>query len=122
MGQHVYWIVMPMPKPDTVANAGVKTPPDFDRKSSREVCIEARAHCGIDLVETACFCEPHANGEPHLNLLVRAAAQYRWKPVAKRLLAHHGMHVSVGSHITTWRGGGVRLCGVRAQTRGRVGQ
>ena len=109
-GQYVYWIVMPMPKPLTVAQQGVKTPRDFDRQSFREVCVEAHTFCQVDLLETACFLEPHANGDPHLNLLVRAAEQYKWKPVAQRLLNHHHVHVSFGSHITTWQGGVVYGC------------
>ena len=109
-GQYVYWIVMPMPKPETVVQHGVKTPRDFDRQSFRVVCVEAHTFCKVDLLETACFLEPHANGDPHLNLLVRAAEQYEWKPVAGRLLNHHRVHVSFGSHITTWQGGVVYGC------------
>lgn len=109
-GQYVYWIVMPMPKPETVTQQGVKTPRDFDRQSFREVCVEAHTFCNVDLLETACFLEPHANGDPHLNLLVRAAQQYKWKPVAERLLNHHRVHTSFGSHITTWQGGVVYGC------------
>lgn len=67
--------------------------------------MEAHAHCGVDVVETICFLEPHADGRPHLNLLVRASAQYRWLAVARRLLQHHRMHVSFGQNIRTWQEG-----------------
>ena len=109
-GQYVYWIVMPMPTPATVARTGVKTPRDFDRETFREICVEAHTFWQVDLIETACFLEPHANGDPHLNLLVRAATQYKWKKVAERLLAHHRVHVSFGSNVTTWQGGVVYGC------------
>lgn len=68
-GHYVYWLVMPMPTAATVARTGVKTPRDFDRTSFRDVCIEAHTFNGIDMAETVCFLEPHANGDPHLNLL-----------------------------------------------------
>ena len=109
-GQYVYWIVMAMPTPETVQARGVKTPRDFDRTSFREVVVAAHTFCNVELVETACFLEPHANGEPHLNLLVRAKAQYKWKPVAERLLSHDKVHVSFGQNVTTWQGGVVYGC------------
>ena len=36
-GQHVYWICMQHPKPETVQRTGVKTPADFDRITLREM-------------------------------------------------------------------------------------
>ena len=93
-----------------MVSAGVKTPAELDRKSFRELCVEAHAHCGVDLVETCCCRDPHANGYPHLNLLVRSSSQYSMKLVAERLLQYHLMHVSFGSHVDTWQGGVVYGC------------
>ena len=104
-GQYVYWMCMACPSAATVAAQGIKTPSDFDRQTFREACVAAHAHCGVDVVETICFVEPHADGRPHLNLLVRSAAQYRWLPVAKRLLEHHRIHVGFGRNIKTWQEG-----------------
>ena len=36
-GQHVYWICMQHPKPETVQRTGVKTLADFDRITLREM-------------------------------------------------------------------------------------
>ena len=71
----------------------------------RELCVEAHAHCGVDLVETGCCRESHTNGHPHLNLLVHSSSQSKWKLVAERLLAHHRVHTSFGSHVDTWQVG-----------------
>jgi hypothetical protein len=104
-GKYVYWICMPFPKPETVAQTGVQTPADYDRTSFRVLVVEAHAFCGVEVLETACFLEPHANGDPHFNLLVRAKKQYRWKNVAERLLNHHRIHVGFGCNIKTWAEG-----------------
>ena len=77
-GQYVYWITMAFPSEETVAEHGMKTPADFDRESFRQIVAEAHTFCKVELVETVCFQEPHADGRPHLNLLVRAKKQYRW--------------------------------------------
>ena len=55
-------------------------------------------------METVCFREPHANGEVHNNLLVRARRQYRWKKVAD-LLRGLRVHVDFSTHIRTWAEG-----------------
>ena len=104
-GQYVYWICMPHPLDETVERHGIKKPSDFTRQTFREMMVEAHTHCGIELVETACFLEPHASGLPHLNLLVRAKRQYRWKQVAERVLQHHRAHVGFGSNVKTWAEG-----------------
>ena len=104
-GRYVYWICMAFPHDDTVEATGVKTPADFDHNGFREVVAESHTACGVELVETACFREPHASGKPHLNLLVRAKQQYRWKRVAQHLLEHHKVHVGFGSNVKTWAEG-----------------
>ena len=45
------------------------------------------------------------NGDKHLNLLGRASIQYRWKPVAERLLQQYRVHVSFGENVKTWAEG-----------------
>ena len=104
-GQYVYWMCMACPSEETVAAQGIKAPSDFTRETFREACVAAHAHCNVDVVETICFLEPHADGRPHLNLLVRCERQYRWLPVAKRLLEHHRIHVGFGRNIKTWQEG-----------------
>eukprot|EP00959_Pyramimonas_sp_CCMP1952_P293632 6141101-Pyramimonas_sp.AAC.1 len=104
-GQYVYWMCMACPSEETVAAQGIKKPNDFTREAFREACVAAHAHCDLDVVETICFLEPHADGRPHLNLLVRCDQQYRWLPVAKRLLEHHRIHVGFGRNIKTWQEG-----------------
>ena len=101
-GQYVYWLCMACPSEETVAAQGIKAPSDFTRDTFREACVAAHAHCGVDVVETICFLEPHADGRPHLNLLVRCDYQYRWLPIAKRLLEHDRIHVGFGRNIKTW--------------------
>ena len=83
-GQYVYWICMAHPTQETlVAKPGMKTPADFSRESFTELVVSVHSSCGVELEEVACFLEPHANGQPHLNALVRSLRQYRWKSVAE---------------------------------------
>jgi hypothetical protein len=96
---------MPDPKPETVAQTQVKTPAEFSHESFNELLVKAHADCQVELEETACFLEPHANGQPHFNLLVRSRSQYRWKPVAERLLSHYRVHVNFGENVRTWAEG-----------------
>ena len=109
-GQYVYWICQAYPLPATVSAHGIKTPDDFDADSFRGVVIEAHAHCNITIIETCFFKEPHSNGKPHLNLLVKASGQYRWKRVAERLLQHDKVHVGFGTNIRTWMDGAIYGC------------
>jgi len=67
--------------------------------------VKVHDECSITLVETACFLEPHESGDMHLNLLARASSQYRWKPVAERLLRQYKVHVSFGENVRTWAEG-----------------
>ena len=99
-GQYVYWISFAFPAEQTVAQNGIKTPADFSRQSSREVAAEAYQVCNIELVETVCCQEQHADGRPHLDLLVRAKTQHRWLKVAQRLLRHQKVFVSFGQNVT----------------------
>ena len=104
-GQYVYWICFAFPSEETVAEHGIKTPADFSRQTFREVVAEAYKFCKLELVETVCFQEPHADGRPHLNLLIRAKTQHRWLKIAQRLLRHHKVFVGFGQNITTWQQG-----------------
>ena len=104
-GQYVYWVCMVFPSDETVAEHGVKTPADFTRTTFREMVHEAHAHCSVEILETVCFKEPHADGRPHMNLLVRAKKQYRWLSVARRLLQHHKVFVGFGQNVKTWQEG-----------------
>ena len=83
-GQYVYWICMAHPTQETlVAKPGMKTPADFSRESVTKLVVNVHSSCSVELEEVACFLEPHANGQPHLNALVRSLRQYRWKSVAE---------------------------------------
>ena len=104
-GQYVYWITMPMPKPETVATHGVKTPAEYSREQFIELGVAVHAACGHDVLEAACFQEPHADGQPHLNLLVRCSKQFRWLAVGKRYLEEHKVHVNFAPNIKTWMDG-----------------
>jgi hypothetical protein len=95
-GQDLYWIVMPHPTAETLAQPDVKKPSVFD---------QVHADCGATLEEIACFLEPHASGLPHFILLGRVATQYRWKKVAEELLQKHRVHVSFGENVRTWAEG-----------------
>ena len=96
---------MAHPLPETIAAHGVKTPEDFDRSSFTTIVVEAHAACVVELLETACFLEPHASGKPHLNILVRVKRPYRWLKVAQRLLQHHQVHAGFGENIRSWSEG-----------------
>ena len=76
-GQYVYWVSFAFPAEQTVAQHGIKTLADFSWQNFREVVAEAYQVCNIELVETVCCQEQHADGRPHLDLLVRAKAQHR---------------------------------------------
>ena len=82
--QYEYWICMAHPTQETlVAKPGMKTPADFSRESFTELVVNVHSSCSVELEEVACFLEPHANGQPHLDALVRSLRQYRWKSVAE---------------------------------------
>ena len=61
---------MVYPTPETVQSHGVKMPDDFDRESFRVAVLESHTFCGVEVLETVCFMEPHASGKFHVNLLV----------------------------------------------------
>ena len=65
---------------------------EFTRAEFSTLVVDASAACGEEVLGMACFKEPHANGEVHNNLLVRARRQYRWKKVPKHL---RGLRVRV---------------------------
>ena len=74
-GQYVYWITQPDLTPEISGQLQLKTPTDLDREQFRQIVVAAHATEGVEILETVCFREPHANGKPHNNLLVRARAQ-----------------------------------------------
>ena len=100
-GQYVYWITMSHPRPETVQQLGLRTPAEFDRQTFRELVVTCHERARVEIVETACFIEPHANGLPHLNLLVRSRTQYKWRDVAVEL-AKEKVHVDFGHNVNTW--------------------
>ena len=92
---------MACPLTATVAAQGIKTPDDFDADSVRLLVVQAPADCNGKITEACSFKEPRANGKPHLNLLLKASKQYRWKPVAGRLLQHYKVPVDFGTDVKT---------------------
>ena len=94
-----------MPKPETVAAHDIKLPTDFDHNRFIALGIQVHRDCGVDLVEVACFLEPHEDGQPHLNLLVRASAQYRWLAVAQKYRTQHKVCVNFAPNVKTWMEG-----------------
>jgi len=96
---------MPMPTAATVTAHGVRTPREFNRVEFIALGVTVHRECDIELEEVACFMEPHEDGSPHLNLLVRSGCQYRWLKVAQRFLTHHKVHVNFAPHIKTWMEG-----------------
>ena len=104
-GQYVYWVVMVQPTAAIIASHGLKRPEDFTREEFGKLMVKAHRECGVTVVETACFMEPHASGLMHHNCLVRADCQYRWKQTAEKLFQKYKVSVSYGSNIRTWQEG-----------------
>jgi hypothetical protein len=106
-GQYVYWVVQVYPKPETIARLGLKTPDDFDREAFRELIVKVHEECfsGLKVFETKSFREPHENGQPHNNLLMRCNKPHRWLGPGKKLLADHKVLVSYAPHIRDWNAG-----------------
>ena len=104
-GQYVYWITMPMPTPEMIAAHDIKKPTDFTRQEFIDLGVEVHRALGIDPEEAACFQEPHANGDPHHNLLIRSKEQYKWRGVADRFRNEHKVYVNFAPHIKTWTDG-----------------
>ncbi len=73
-----------------------------------EAVRHAHREAGITVEEGLVFKERHqrtnAAGEPlpHLNALVRAAAQYAWLGTARNLMELYRIRVDFASHIKTW--------------------
>ena len=109
-GQYVYWLTFSHPKPETVERFGVKTPAEFTREEFTTLVVDAHAAVEVELVEAACFLEPHENGQPHLNVLVRGLKRYKWKPLANKLRQEHKVFVDFAQHIKTWAEGVVYGC------------
>ena len=103
-GQYVYWITQSHPTADVVERLGLRAPAEFSRTEFRELVAECHQAAFVELVETVCFREPHANGEVHNNLLVRARRQYKWKLVAQKL-RDKSVHVDFSTHVRTWADG-----------------
>lgn len=104
-GQYVYWITQSHPKPETVERLGLKTPSDFTRQEWNDLVVKVHTASGVTLEETATFREPHENGLPHNNSLVRCLVQYKWKKVAEVFRQEHKVHVDFATHIKTWAEG-----------------
>ena len=82
-GQYVYWITCPFPTDEMLDT--LRPPSSFSREDFHDLVLKAHSECGFDLLETVAFLELHGNGNPHMNCLVRASCQYRWKTVAENL-------------------------------------
>ena len=98
-GQYVYWITMPYPKAATIATHNLKRPDEFTREAFCELMVKAHKECGIEILETAGFLEPHASGQPHHNCLLRASAHFKWKGPAERLFEVYAVRVNYGANI-----------------------
>ena len=97
-GQYMHWICMAHPTQETlVAKPGMKTPADFSREYFTELVINVHSGCDVEFEEVACFLKPRANGQPHLNALVRSLRQ--WKAVAEALLNGRSVYVSFGKTL-----------------------
>ena len=64
-GQYVNALVVAQPTPEVIAQTGAKQPGDFDRTTCREIAL--MAECDVKAIETFCWQEPNANGDPLLN-------------------------------------------------------
>ena len=111
---------MACPTLETLAQKAGKTPDDFTHDSFTKLLVRVHASRDAPLEETVCFREPHANGKPHFNLLVRASSQYRCKNVAETLLSEHSVHVIFGEDMRTWAEGVAYGC-VAAEHKGEEG-
>ena len=109
-GQYVYWIAMVQPTPAVIASHRLKRPEDYTREEFGKLMVKAHRECGVTVVETACFMEPHASGLMHHNCLARAECQYRWKQTAETLFQKYRVSVSFGSNIRSWQEGVVYGC------------
>ena len=108
-GQYVYCTCMAHPTQETlVAKPGMKTPADFSRESFTELVVNVHSSCGVELEEVACFLEPRANGQPHLNVLLRSLRQ--WKSVAEALLNGYSVYASFAENVRTWAEGVLYGC------------
>ena len=98
------------PKPDAVQRLGLKRPKDFTKAEFSTLIVDAHNKVDVQIVETAGFLEPHANGEVHHNSLVRASVPFRWKKTAEYLFKEQKISVSYGANIKTWAEGMVYGC------------
>lgn len=101
---------MAHPTPEVIHSHGLKKPEDHSREEFGKLMVKVHRECGVEVVETACFLEPHANGLMHHNSLVRATTQYKWKLVAETLFKKYKVSVSFGANIRTWAEGVVYGC------------
>ena len=98
------------PTPAVLLSHGLKKPDAYTREKFGKLMVKVHKECGVKIVETACFLEPHANGLMHHNCLARSVEQYKWKLVAETLFQKYKVSVSFGSNIRTWCEGVVYGC------------
>jgi hypothetical protein len=111
---------MVQPTPEVLQSHGLKKPEVYTREQFGKLMVKVHQECGVTIVETASFMEPHANGLMHHNCLARASAQYKWKHVAKKLFQTYKVSVSFGNNIRTWSEGVVYGC-VASEHKGPEG-
>ena len=71
----------PPPSPEAISDLGLRSTEGMGRAEFGETIRKAHAECGIEVLETCVFLEPHASGKRHLNCLIRVQKQFRWKAV-----------------------------------------
>ena len=84
-GHYVYWIAMPVPSPEAISNSRLRSTEGMSREHFEENIRKAHVDSGVEVLEPFTFIGPHADVKPHLNCLLRAQKQVRWKQRAETL-------------------------------------
>ena len=98
-GQYVYWIAMPAPSPEAISNSRLRSTEGMGREHFEETIRKAHVDSGVDVLETSTFIGPHADVKPHLNCLLRAQKQVRWKQRAETLFETYKLRVNCAPDI-----------------------
>ena len=113
-GQYMYWATQSHPSEENAQQ--LRLPTEFTRESFCEFIVKAHNEYFTEkainnsVVEAAVFKELHANGLVHMNALIRARMQFRWKLVADWIRTKHKVFLNYGTNVKSWSEGAVYGC------------
>ena len=96
---------MPAPSPEAISNSRLRSTECMSREHFEETIRKAHVDSGVDALEMSTFIRPHADVKPHLNCLLRAQKQARWKHNTETAFETYTLRVNCAPDIKCRAGG-----------------